>query len=119
MTRKDIELEILNEQAEKIYSALLEKSGNEFAGRWFDGSLEDEFAVVMTDNQNWRINMSSGRPILARKYVYAYEKYLNCWSSELKLVLTDNKNRFKDFLKSRFNDDEDLEDFCYESGLND
>lgn len=103
---------------------MLKWSGNEFACRWFEGSLSDEFAVVMVDNQDWKINMSIGRPILARKYVYVYEKYLNCWSSELRIVLTDDKEKFTNFVKSRFenldeSDELDFENFCYESGLND
>lgn len=125
MTRKTIELSITSEQAEELYETLLKWSGNEFAGRWFEGSLLDEFAVVMVDNQDWKINMSTGRPILARKYVYVYEKYLNCWSSELRIVLTDDKEKFTNFVKSRFeNLDEldgelDFQNFCYESGLDD
>lgn len=120
--RKDIELDITSEQADKLFGYLVELSGDDFVGRQFYGSLLDEFAVVMVDNQNWKINLSKGRPVLARKYVYVYEKYLNCWSSELKLVLTDNKAKFLDFIKSRFNDDEELDDldyknFCYEAGL--
>ena len=122
--RKDIELSITSEQASKMYNDLVKWSGNEFAGRWFYGALQDEFAVVMTNNQNWKINMTKGRPILARKYVYVYEKYINCWSSELRVVLTDNKEKFTNFVKSRFANSEDLDltdynDFCYESGLND
>lgn len=123
-TRKDVELEISSERAEELYSDLLKWSGNEFAGRWFEGSLLDEFAVVMTSSQDWKINLSKGRPILARKYVYIKEVYLNCWSSELILVMTDNKKKFVDFVKSRFTNSEDFdvtgyENFCYESGLND
>lgn len=122
--RKDIEIKISMEKSEKLYSDLLKLSGNEFAGRWFEGSMLDEFAVVMTGNQNWKINLSKGRPILARKYVYIKEVYLNCWSSELILVMTDNKDKFLDFVKSRFTNSEDFdvtdyENFCYESGLND
>lgn len=122
--RKDVELVITSEQASEMFNDLIKWSSNEFAGRWFDGSLQDECAVVMTNNQNWKINMTKGRPILARKYVYIYEKYLNCWSSELRLVLTDNKKEFTNFVKSRFANSEDLDladynDFCYESGLND
>lgn len=121
-TREDVELEISRERAEELYNDLLECSGDEFVGRWFEGSLLDEFAVVMTSSQDWKINMSSSRPILARKYVYTYEKYLNCWSSELRLVLTDNKEKFLEFVKSRFSIGEDLdnldyENFCYEAGL--
>ena len=120
--RKTIELEISNEQAEKLFNDLLKKSENAFAGRWFTGCLLDEFAVVMVDSQNWKINLTKGRPILARKYVYVYEKYLNCWSSELRIVLTDNEEKFLSFVKSRFENDENLddldyEDFCYEAGL--
>lgn len=122
--REDVELDITSEQASEMYNNFIKWSGDEFAGLMFEGSMLDEYAVVMTNNQNWKINMSIGRPILARKYVYVYEKYLNCWSSKLVLVLTDNKEKFVNFVKSRFEDDEDLdnldfEDFCYESGLND
>lgn len=122
--RKDVELEISMEKAEKLYNDLLKMSGNEFAGFSFDDVLLDEYAVVMTGNQNWKINLAKGRPILARKYVYIKEVYLNCWSSKLVLVLTDNKEKFTNFVKSRFVNSEnfdltDFEDFCYESGLND
>lgn len=34
MTRKDIEMEITNGQAEKLFNDLLKKSEAEFAGRW-------------------------------------------------------------------------------------
>lgn len=124
INRKDIEIKISMEKAEKLYSDLLKLSGNEFAGFMFEGSLLDEYAVVMTDNQNWKINLFKGHPILARKYVYIKEVYLNCWSSELILVMTDNKKKFVDFVKSRFTNSEDFdvtgyENFCYESGLND
>lgn len=117
--RKDFEIEITYEQAEKLYGDLLEWSSNEFAGQMFEGSLLDEYAVVMTGNQNWKINLTKGRPILARKYVYIEEKYVNCWTSKNVLVLTDNKNRFEEFLKSRFINEYNFENFCYESGLND
>ena len=118
--RKDFEIEITYEQAEKLYGDLLKWSGNDFAGLMFEGSMLDEFAVVMTDNQNWKISMTKGRPILARKYVYVKEIYLNCWSSKLILVLTDNEKKFREFVKSRCeNEDLDYEEFCYETGLND
>lgn len=121
-TRKNIEMEITNEQAEKLFNDLLKKSG-EFSGRWFPGSLMDEFAIV-PDNQDWQIKTSSGRPFLARKYVYAREVYLNCCSSKLVLILTDNEKEFLDFVKSRFEKDDDLdeldyEEFIYENGLDD
>ena len=108
--RKDVEIEISMEKAEKLYNDLLKLSGNEFAGQMFEGSLLDEYAVVMTGNQDWKINLSKGRPVLARKYV-------NCWASKNVLVLTDNKSRFEKFLKSRFINESNFEDFCYESGL--
>ena len=122
MTRKTVEISITNEQASQLYKNLIALTGNEFSGRWFEGSLVDEFAIGMNDNQDWKINLKSGRPILGRKYVYAYEKYLNCWSSELILVLTDSERRFRKFVKSRFENDEnlndlDFEDFCYDCGL--
>lgn len=112
MTRKTVEMEITSEQAEKLFNNLLEKSG-EFSGRWFEGSLMDEFAMVV-DNQDWQIKLSSGRPILARKYVYAREEYINCWSSRLVLVLTDSKKEFLNFVKSRFNNDENLDELDFD-----
>lgn len=120
--RKTVELSITNEKASELFNFLTGLTGNEFSGKWFDGSLVDEFAIGMNDNQNWKLNMKTGRPILARKYVFAYEKYLNCWNSELILVLTDSEKKFKDFVKSRFKNDEnlneiDFEDFCYDCGL--
>ena len=122
--RKDVEIEISMKKAEKLYNDLRKLSGNEFAGFMFGGSLLDEYAVVMTGNQNWKINLSKGRPVLARKYVFVREEYVNCWTSKNVLVLTDNKNKFEEFCKSRFANSEDLdvtdyENFCYESGLND
>lgn len=117
--RKDVELEISSEKAEKLYNDLLKWSGNEFAGFMFEGSLLDEYAVVMTGNENWKINMSKGRPILARKYVYIEEKYLNSWSSKLVLVLTDNKSKFEEFCKSRFINNSNFEEYAIDSGLND
>ena len=115
--RKDVELEISMEEAEKLYNDLLKISGGEFAGFVFEGSLLDEYAVVMTGNQVWKIHLSKGRPILARKYVYIEEKHVDCWTSKNVLVLTDDKSRFEGFLKSRFVNKSDFEDFCYESGL--
>lgn len=127
--RKTIELEISNKRAKEIFYHLTGLTGNDCAGVWFEGSLVDEFAVGMKDNQNWKINMQSGRPILARKYVYAYEKLPNCYekhlnrrSSRLVLVLTDSEKKFKDFCESRFTEDENLnevdwEDFCYDCGM--
>lgn len=117
--RKDVELEISSSQADQLYSDLLKSTGNEFAGQMFEGSLLDEYAIVMTNNQDWQINMAKGRPILARKYVYIEEKYLNHWSSKLILVLTDNKKEFEGFCKSRFVNESNYDEFCYESGLND
>jgi hypothetical protein len=117
--RKDFEIEITYEKAEKLYNDLLKWSGNEFAGLMFEGSLLDEYAVVMTGNQNWKINLSKGRPVLARKYVFIKEEYVNCWSSKNVLVLTDNKKEFENFLRSRFINESNFEDFCCESGLND
>lgn len=123
MTRKTVEMEITNEQAEKLYNNLEKISGGEIAGRWFTGCMIDEFAIVPL-NQDWKIKMLIGRPVLARKYVFAKEVYLNCWSSKLVLVLTDNKKEFLEFVESRFENDEnldllDFEDFCFENDLND
>lgn len=123
-SRKTMEINITNKQAEKLYNSLINLAGSEFSGRWFEGSLVDEFAIGMTDCEDWKINLKKGRPILARKFVYAYEKYLNSGSSELILVLTDNEQKFKNFVKSRFENDEDLneidlEDFLYDCGLTD
>ena len=120
--RQTIEMEISNEDARELFYHLTGLTGNEFAGVWFTGSLVDEFAVSMKNNQEWKINSGAGRPILARKYVYAYEKYVNCWSSKLILVLTDSEKRFKDFCESRFEEDGDLneidwEDFCFDCGI--
>lgn len=116
--RKTIELEVTNEQAEQIYNNLVRLSGDEFAGRWFQGSLMDEFAFSV-DNTNWRLKMLKGRPILGRKYVFAREKYVNCWTSKLVLVLTDNKNKFKKFVESRFKRSQDLNEVDYENYLYD
>ena len=120
--RKDVELKISSKQAKQFYNRFTALTGNEFSGRWFQGSLLDEFAISMVDNQSWQIPLKKGRPILARKYVYTYEKFLTNWSSELILVLTDNENKFKNFIKSRFDNDEnlnslDLENFIYDCGL--
>lgn len=122
MTRKTVELKVSNEQAGQLFYKLTGLVGNDCAGVWFDGNLVDEFAVGMKDNQNWKINQPTGRPILARKYVYAYEKYVNCWTSQLILVLTDSEKKFKEFCQSRFDEDENLneldwEDFCYDCGM--
>lgn len=117
--RKDFEIEISYEQADKLYKDLVELSGNEFSGFMFEGSLLDEYAIVMTGNQNWKINLTKGRPVLARKYVFIREEYVNEWTSKNVLVLTDNKNKFEEFCKSRFINESNFEDFCYESGLND
>lgn len=116
--RKDFEIEIDYKQAEKLYNDLVKWSSNEFAGQMFEGSLLDEYAVVMTGNQDWKINLSKGRPVLARKYVFIREEYVNCWTSKNVLVLTDNKKEFEEFLKSRFINESNYDDFCYESGLN-
>lgn len=122
MTRKTVELEVSNEQARQLFYKLTGLIGNDCAGVWFDGNLVDEFAVGMKDNQDWKINQPTGRPILSRKYVYAYEKYINCWTSQLVLVLTDNEKKFKSFCQSRFDEDDNLneadwEDFCYDCGM--
>ena len=117
--RKDVEFEISYEKAEKLYSDLLKWSGDEFAGVMFEGVLLDEYAVVMTDNQDWKITLTKGHPVLARKYVYIEEKYVNCWSSKNVLILTDDKRRFEEFCKSRFINESNYDEFCYESGLND
>ena len=117
--RKDVEIEISSEKADRLYTDLVKWSGNDLAGFMFEGALLDEYVVVMTGNQNWKLNLSKGRPILARKYVYTEEKYLNCWSSKLVLVLTDSEKRFRKFLKSRFINESNYDEFCYESGLND
>lgn len=116
--RKDFEIEIDYKQAEKLYNDLVKWSSSEFAGQMFEGSLLDEYAVVMTGNQDWKINLSKGRPVLARKYVFIREEYVNCWTSKNVLVLTDNKKEFEEFLKSRFINESNYDDFCYESGLN-
>ena len=120
--RKDVELKITSKQEKEFYNKFTALTGNEFSGRWFQGSLLDEFAVSMVDNQEWQIPLKKGRPILARKYVYVYERYLTSWSSELILVMTDNRKKFENFIRSRFEDNEslneiDLENFIYDCGL--
>ena len=120
--RKTVEIKISSKQEEQFYNRFTALTGNEFSGRWFQGSLLDEFAVSMIDNQEWQIPLKKGRPILARKYVYVYERYLTNWSSELILVMTDNENKFKKFIQSRFESDQDLneidlENFFYDCGL--
>lgn len=122
-TRKTLKMEISNDQANKIYSSLINLTGNEFAGQWFQGSLMDEFAIGV-GSSDWKFKSVKGRPILGRKYVYAREEYVNCWASRLVLTLTDNKEEFLNFVKSRFDNEEnydeiDFNDFCYNCGLND
>ena len=117
--RKDVELEISSEKADQLFRDLISWSGNDLAGVMFEGSLLDEYAVVMVDDQDWKINLSKGRPILARKYVYIKGIYINEWSSKLVLVLTDDENKFKDFLKSRFINDSEFEEYVIDSNLND
>lgn len=121
MTRKRIQLEISNDQAEKLYNYLANLSNSEFVRRWFAGSLMDEF-VIVPSNQEWQIKMSSGHPVLARKYIYTREQYVNCWTSKLVLTLTDNEKEFLDFAKTRFEQDDDLDgidfdEFRWECGL--
>lgn len=123
MTRKTVEISITNEQAQNLFNSLINLNGNEFAGRWFNGSLVDEFAIGVNSN-DWQFKAVKGRPILGRKYVYAREEYVNCWTSKLVLVLTDNDKKIKNFIESRFKNDEslnavDLEDFLFDCGLND
>lgn len=123
MVKKNIQLEISNDQATELYNYLVDLSGDEFAGRCFTGSLMDEFAIVPS-KQDWQIKMLIGRPILARKYVYAREQYVNCWTSKLVLTLTDNEKEFLDFVRTRFENDEELDkldfdEFRWECGLND
>ena len=117
--RKDVEFEITYEKADKLYNDLVKLSGNDLAGFMFEGALLDEYAVVMTGNQEWKISITKGRPVLARKYVYIEERYVNCWTSKNVLILTDNKNKLEKFLKSRFINESNYDEFCYESGLND
>lgn len=117
--RKDVELEISSEKAEQLFRDLIYWSGNDLAGVMFEGSLLDEYAIVMTDNQDWKINLGKGRPILARKYVYIKEQYVNEWSSKNILVLTDNKKKFIEFCKSRFANELKFDEFVIDSGLND
>ena len=117
--RKDVEFEITYEKADKLYNDLVKLSGNDLAGVMFEGALLDEYAVVMTGNQNWKISITKGRPVLARKYVYIEERYVNCWTSKNVLILTDDKSKFEEFCKSRFINESNYDEFCYESGLND
>lgn len=87
------------------------------------GALADNFFI---DNFNKGLKMTRGRNIKPRKHLLVLENYLNCWSSDLTLILTDNDSYYyqtkrdylTDYLKNNkkdpFLDDEEREDLEYQ-----
>lgn len=83
------------------------------------GALVDSYFI---DDFNLGLKMNRGRNIKPRKHLMVLENYLNCWSSDLTLILTDNDSYYyqtkrdylTDYLKNNkkdpFLDEEERED---------
>lgn len=90
ITRRDYKTTIDNETLNKILE-LATKNNLEYA--IFEGTLNDN-CIIYND---YTIRLKGIKP---RKYIIVQSIYLNCWSSELEMIMTDNESKVNEFIKT-------------------
>lgn len=92
---KDYKISVTNEGINN----LLFKNEFDFAIDIIQGGLNDNYFI---DDFNLGLKLSRGRVVKPRKHLTILESYLNEWSSDLTLILTDNDKKYyetkKDYL---------------------
>lgn len=92
---KDYKISVTNEGINN----LLFKNEFDFAIDIIQGGLNDNYFI---DDFNLGLKLSRGRVVKPRKHLMILESYLNEWSSDLTLILTDNDKKYyetkKDYL---------------------
>lgn len=83
---KDLEKIISAEACEKIL-ALARK--NDYEIELFEGGLLDSYLI----NYNKTISINRAKP---RRFIAILEEYVNEWSSQLRLLQTDNEEKIND-----------------------
>ena len=90
ITRRDYKTTIDNEMSNKILELATK---NNLHYEMFEGTLQDN-CIIYND---YAIRLKGIKP---RKYIIIQEKYLNCWSSELEMIMTDNESKVDEFIKT-------------------
>lgn len=102
---KDYEISVTNDGINK----LLFGDKYTFDIDVIQGGLNDNYFI---DDWNLGLKLSRGRAVKPRKHLMVLENYLNEWSSDLTLILTDNdkkyfetkRNYLSDYLKENKED---------------
>ena len=85
-----VELEISTKQADAIIQSLQEK--DIMSDEFFEGSLVDNYFYTDMKGFKW------GR-YKTREYMIILEHYLNCWSSDQILIMTDSAKEYNELLE--------------------
>lgn len=82
--------------ADKIYSQLTQAG---YDVEVFEGVLLDSYFCEISENTKFRFTLKRGGRVKLRKYLMIIQKVKNEWSSDLTLILTDDKERYENELK--------------------
>lgn len=87
--KKDLEKIISLESCEKILSLACK---NDYEIEQFEGGLLDSYLI----SDNTTISINRAKP---RRFIAILEEYVNVWTSQLRLVQTDNEEKINDIRK--------------------
>lgn len=82
--------------ADKIYSQLTQAG---YDVEVFEGVLLDSYFCEIGENTKFRFTLKRGGRVKLRKYLMILEHAKNGWSSDLTLILTDDKEKYENELK--------------------
>lgn len=92
----DYKCKVSLEVADKIYSQLTQAG---YDVKVFEGVLLDSYFCEIGENAKFRFTLKRGGRVKLRKYLMIIQNVKNEWSSDLTLVLTDDKEEYENELK--------------------
>jgi hypothetical protein len=91
----DYKCEVSLKVADKIYSQLTQAG---YDVEVFEGLLDSYFCEI-GENAKFRFTLKRGGRVKLRKYLMIIQNVKNEWSSDLTLILTDDKEEYENELK--------------------
>jgi hypothetical protein len=92
----DYKCKVSLEVADKIYSQLTQAG---YDVKVFEGVLLDSYFCEIGENAKFRFTLKRGGRVKLRKYLMIIQNVKNEWSSDLTLILTDDKEEYENELK--------------------
>lgn len=103
-TRRDYKTTIDNEVLNKMLELATK---NDLEYEIFEGTTQDNY-IIYNDH---KIRLKGIKP---RKYIIVQSVYLNCWSSKLEMIMTDNEEKVNEFIEQYSYEESDCH-LCSES----